>query len=179
MTTPPNTTVLIVDDDRAFCAALAAAFRRRGLAVAVAYNYDDALAEAEVWQPTRAVVDLKMPGRGGLELIGALKQAFPALQIVVLTGYGSIATAVEAIKLGAGHYLTKPATADEILAGFERTRPDLTVSPADEPMPLHDLEWEHIEQVLTDAGGNVSEAARRLGIHRRTLQRKLARKRTI
>lgn len=170
-------TVLVVDDDRAFCAALAAALRRRGFEVVVAYGYQDALSEAKAWAPSRAVVDLRMPGKDGLELVVALKGLLPELEIVVLTGYGSIATAVQAIKLGARHYLTKPATADEILQSFE-TDADVEVSPALQTMPLGDVEREHIEQVLVDVGGNVSEAARRLGLHRRTLQRKLARKRT-
>ncbi len=166
---------LVVDDDKAFCAALAAALRRRGQEVVVAHGYDEALAEAEVWGPSRAVIDLRMPGRGGLELLAALVAAHPALRVVVLTGYGSIATAVEAIKLGAVHYLTKPADVGEVLAAFERTAPSAEVAPEDSPMSLDAVEWEHLQQVLTDAGGNVSEAARRLGLHRRTLQRKLAR----
>ena len=177
MTSGAMNPVLVVDDDRAFCAALAAALRRRGFEVVVAYGYQDALNEAEVWAPKRAVVDLRMPGKDGLELVTALKGLLPALEIVVLTGYGSIATAVQAIKLGARHYLTKPATADEILRSFE-TDAIVEAGPSAQTMPLGDLEREHIEQVLVDVGGNVSEAARRLGLHRRTLQRKLARKRT-
>lgn len=168
-------TVLIVDDDRSFCAALAAALRRRGFASAVAHDYGEALAEADAWEPIKAVVDLRMPGKGGLDLVQSLRSKFPAIQVVVLTGFGSIATAVEAIKLGAQHYLTKPASVDEILAAFERTTADPDVTPPDEPMPLEDREREHIDHALNEAGGNVSEAARRLGIHRRTLQRKLAR----
>ncbi len=178
MSTDSRETLLVVDDDRPFCAALAAAVRRRGYSVAIAHNFDDGLAEAEVWLPSKAIVDLRMPGRSGLELVAALRSAHPGLQIVVLTGFGSIATAVEAIKLGARHYLTKPATADDILASFGRNQANPFVTPAEDPMPLDDLEWEHIEQVLRDAGGNISQAARRLGIHRRTLQRKLARRRS-
>ncbi len=168
-------TTLVVDDDRAFCAALAAALRRRGHEVVVAHGFDEALAEAQAWSPSRAIVDLRMPGRGGLELVAALTKAHPALRVVVLTGYGSIATAVEAIKLGAVHDLTKPADVAEILAAFERTEPSPDVSPGDGPMSLDEVEWEHLQQVLTDAGGNISEAARRLGLLRRTLQRTLAR----
>lgn len=175
MTASPQETVLIVDDDKNFCAALAAALRRRGFGSAIAYDYAEALAEAEAWTPTKAVVDLRLPGKGGLDVVQALRQLFPEIQVVVLTGFGSIATAVEAMKLGAYHYLTKPAGVDEILAAFERTTADPRVSPSDEPMPLEDREREHIDHALTEAGGNVSEAARRLGIHRRTLQRKLAR----
>lgn len=168
--------VLVVDDDRAFCSALAGSLRRRGCAVMVAHNFEDALAEAEAWSPDRAVVDLRMPGRGGLELVAALRRFDPTMAIVVLTGYGSIATAVEAIKLGATHYLTKPADPDELLRAFARTEPVFDEPPSPHPAkPLDELEWEHLQQVLTDCRGNISEAARRLGMHRRSLQRKLAR----
>ncbi len=168
-------TILVVDDDRAFCAALAGAMRRRGLKVMVAHDYDDAIAEADAWRPQLAVVDLRMPGRNGLEVIATLKTRLPDLRIVVLTGFGSIATAVEAIKLGAVHYLTKPADADEVLAAFARTEPNPELAPPTVPRPLEEVEWEHLQKVLTDCGGNISEAARRLGMHRRSLQRKLAR----
>ncbi len=169
-------TVLVVDDDKAFCQALAGALRRRGLAAVVAHNYDDALAEAEAWSPDRAVVDLRMPGRSGLELVAALRRSDPHMGIVVLTGYGSIASAIEAIKLGATYYLTKPAEADDILAAFTRTAPVMLEMPNPQSAkPLDELEWEHLQAVLTDCRGNISEAARRLGMHRRSLQRKLAR----
>lgn len=168
-------TILLVDDDRTFCAALAGALRRRGHTVLLAHDYDDALAEAQAWSPDRAVIDLRMPGRGGLEVVQALRVALPQLRLVVLTGYGSIATAVEAIKAGAVHYLTKPADADEIMAAFERTEANVEAAPACAPPRLEEVEWEHLQKVLTDAGGNISEAARRLGMHRRSLQRKLAR----
>lgn len=168
---------LVVDDDTAFCSTLAAALRRRGLSAVVAHGYEEALSEAAAWQPARAVVDLRMPGRGGLELVAALCREHPGISIVVLTGYGSIATAVEAIKLGAVHYLTKPADVGDVLAAFERQEPSLDVDPAQSPMSLSEVEWEHLQQVLADAGGNISEAARRLGMHRRTLQRKLAKRR--
>ncbi len=168
--------VLVVDDDRAFCNALAGALRRRGHTVVVAHGYDEAVAEAEAWSPDRAVIDLRMPGRGGLELVAALRRLDPALAIVVLTGDGSIATAVEAIKLGATHYLTKPADPDEILRAFGRTEPVIEEAPSPyAAKPLDELEWEHLQQVLTDCRGNISEAARRLNMHRRSLQRKLAR----
>ncbi len=169
-------TIMVVDDDRAFCAAMAGALRRRGYQTVVAHDYDEALAEAVAWQPLRAVIDLRMPGRGGLELVATLREKLPDLQMIVLTGFGSIATAVEAIKLGAVHYLTKPAEVDDVLAAFERTEPVLLEPPtSNKPTPLDELEWEHLQRVLTDCGGNVSEAARRLGMHRRSLQRKLAR----
>ena len=169
-------TIMIVDDDRPFCAALASAMRRRGYQVVVAHDYDEALAEAEAWAPERAVIDLRMPGRNGLEVVSSLRAQLPQLRMVVLTGFGSIATAVEAIKLGAVHYLTKPASIDELLAAFERTEPVLLDAPSvTQATPLDQLEWEHLQRVLTDSKGNVSEAARRLGMHRRSLQRKLAR----
>lgn len=174
---PLDDVVLVVDDDRTFCRALAGALRRQGARVVVAYDYDEALAEAQAWNPARAVVDLRMPGKGGLELIDALKRRHPSMRVVVLTGYGSIATAVEAIKVGAIHYLTKPVQIGELLAAFERTEAvvDAPAPPVDRPSTLEELEWEHLQRVLTDSGGNVSEAARRLGMHRRSLQRKLAR----
>ena len=173
---PDAETILITDDDKAFCAALSGAFRRRGYKVVVAHDYEDAINEATAWNPARAVVDLRMPGRGGLEVVGELHQKHPQMKIVVLTGYGSIATAVEAMKLGAVHYLTKPAEPDEVLAAFDRTQPATEVPAADaNPRSLEEVEWEHLQRVLTDCGGNISEAARRLGMHRRSLQRKLAR----
>ncbi|NVB40417.1 response regulator [Pseudenhygromyxa sp. WMMC2535] len=169
-------TIMIVDDDRAFCTALAGGLRRRGFGVVVAHDYDEALAEAEAWRPDRAVIDLRMPGHSGLEVVAKLRRLLPGLRMVVLTGFGSIATAIEAIKLGAVHYLTKPASIDELLAAFDRTEPVLLDAPAaTTATPLDQLEWEHLQRVLTDCQGNVSEAARRLGMHRRSLQRKLAR----
>ena len=167
-------TILLVDDDRTFCAALAGALRRRGFSVVVAHDYDEGRAEAEAWKPSRAVVDLRMPGPNGLEMVATLMKDYPDMRIVVLTGYGSIATAVEAIKAGAVHYLTKPASAEEILAGFDRTEA-VSELPAMETPALPEVEWEHLQRVLAECGGNISEAARRLGMHRRSLQRKLAR----
>ena len=174
-TAPDAETILLTDDDKAFCAAMSGAFRRRGLKVVVAHDYEDAISEAAAWNPARAVVDLRMPGRGGLEVVAELKQKHPAMKIVVLTGYGSIATAVEAMKLGAVHYLTKPAEPDEVLAAFDRTEPATEIPTDANPRSLEEVEWEHLQRVLTDSGGNISEAARRLGMHRRSLQRKLAR----
>jgi two-component system response regulator RegA len=171
-----ETTIMVVDDDRTFCAALSGALRRRGYQTIVAHDYEEALTEAEAWRPLRAIIDLRMPGRGGLELVASLREKLPDLQMIVLTGFGSIATAVEAIKLGAVHYLTKPAEVDDVLAAFGRTEPVLLDVPVvTKATPLDELEWEHLQRVLTDCGGNVSEAARRLGMHRRSLQRKLAR----
>lgn len=168
-------TILLVDDDRAFCVALSGALRRRGFKVIVAHNYDDAMAEAAAWSPDRAVVDLRMAGHGGLAVVAGLKEQLPAIRVVVLTGYGSIATAVEAIKIGAIHYLTKPTEVEELLAAFDRTAAAINTPPPEHPRSLEEVEWEHLQMVLTECGGNISEAARRLGMHRRSLQRKLAR----
>ncbi len=170
----PN--LLLVDDDETFCRVLSAALERRGFAVSVAHTVADGLATAELDFPEYAVVDLKMPGSSGLELVRKLKELDTHTKIVVLTGYASVATAVEAIKLGAVHYLAKPADADEIVAAFQRDSGDANVPVEARPLPLSRLEWEHIQKVLTESGGNISETARRLGLHRRTLQRKLAKR---
>lgn len=167
--------ILLVDDDHAFTGALGGALRRRGFRVVASHDFDDAVIQAARTQFDLAVVDLRMPGRGGLELVAELHRIQPAANIIVLTGYGSIATAVEAIKLGAMQYLTKPAGADEILAAFARRTPSTDVNPPASPRPLEEVQWEHLQKVLTDCQGNISEAARRLGMHRRSLQRKLAR----
>jgi two-component system response regulator RegA len=169
-----NGDLLVVDDDAVLRERLGRALRDRGLAVRTAASFDDAVARAREHPPARAVVDLRMPGRSGLELVRELRDIAPAIEIVVLTGYGSIATAVEAMRLGAVHYLPKPADAEDVLAAFER-REAPPVEPAAASAPsLARAEWEHINRVLADSGGNVSEAARRLGLHRRSLQRKLS-----
>jgi two-component system response regulator RegA len=174
MTAP---SLLLVDDDAIFRERLARAFRERGFDVRTAGNADEALLAARADSPEFAVVDLRMPGKSGLELVRDLHELDAATRIVVLTGYGSIATAVDAIKLGAAHYLAKPADADDLLAAFERAAaPPLAATETDYAAPsLARAEWEHINRVLSDCGGNVSEAARRLGLHRRSLQRKLSR----
>jgi two-component system response regulator RegA len=167
--------LLVVDDDETFRARLARAFAARGLDVSTAADGAAALAEAKRAQPDYAVVDLKMPGGSGLDLVPDLVAALPALRIVVLTGYGSIASAVEALHRGAHHYLSKPADADEIIAALEADKPAAAPPPAPlaPPPTLARAEWEHMSRILADCGGNVSEAARRLGITRRTLQLKL------
>jgi two-component system response regulator RegA len=167
--------LLIVDDDAVFRERLARAFRARDYEVRTAADFDEALALARADSPEMAVIDLRMPGRSGLELTRELHALDPATRILVLTGYGSIATAIEAVRLGATYYLSKPADADDVLAAFARGEsPPLEPPPADYVAPsLARAEWEHINRVLSDCGGNVSEAARRLGIHRRSLQRKL------
>jgi len=165
-------TLLVVDDDTVFRTRLARAFRERGYAVREAANGDEALALAREESPELAVVDLRMPGPGGLDVVRGLHEIDPTTRIVVLTGYGSVATAVEAMRLGATHYLAKPADADDLLAAFARAEGPPAL---DQPVPsLARVEWEHINRVLADCGGNVSQAARLLGLHRRSLQRKLA-----
>lgn len=166
--------LLLVDDDATFREVLASALDKRGFAVRVAQDVASGLRAAEEASPEFAVVDLKMPGPSGLELVKHLKELDPHTRIVVLTGYASIATAVEAIKLGAIHYLAKPADADEIVAAFTRVAGDAAAPVAPRPLSVNRLEWEHIQKVLAECGGNISETARRLGMHRRTLQRKLA-----
>ncbi len=174
--TADKPSLLLVDDDDTFCQVLSAALERRGFAVRVAHDVVEGLAAAEGDAPEFAVIDLKMPGPSGLELVKKLKALDAHTRIVVLTGYASVATAVEAIKLGATHYLAKPADADEIVAAFSRDSGNAAVPLEAKPLPLSRLEWEHIQKVLTECGGNISETARRLGMHRRTLQRKLGKR---
>lgn len=169
-------TLLIVDDDRTFCRVLAEAFEKRGFAVYTANDVPAGLEAAASTLPEYAVIDLRMPGASGLELVQKLKALDENTRIVVLTGYAAIATAVEAIKLGAVHYLAKPAHADEILAAFHHDEGDPGVSVNTRPLSVARLEWEHIQKVLNECQGNISETARRLGMHRRTLQRKLAKR---
>jgi two-component system, response regulator RegA len=167
--------LLIVEDDEVLRRRLARAFRDRGFEVREAASGEDALQLAQGDPPEHAVVDLRMPGLSGLDVVKGLKALEPSTVVVVLTGYGSIATALEAVRLGATHYLTKPADADDVLAAFSRASSP-PAPPPDEPQPasLARVEWEHINRVLADCGGNVSQAARLLGIHRRSLQRKLS-----
>ena len=166
--------LLIVEDDDTLRERLARAFEHRGFEVETAATTADADRAVAQETPEFVVLDLHMPGASGLDLIPRLKTADLATRIVVLTGYGSIATALEAIRLGATHYLTKPADADEILAAFDPgTDKEREAQPL-RPMSLDRVQWEHINRVLVECHGNVSEAARALGIHRRSLQRKLA-----
>lgn len=168
-------TILIVDDDEVFCRTLATALGRRGYATCVAHDAEDAMRAARDQRPDFAVVDLRLPGQSGLMLIKRLREVLPDARMVVLTGFGSIATTVDAIKLGACYYLTKPANADEILAALRHDEPEFAdTQPLDETPSVYRVEWEHIHRVLAEQKGNVSESARLLGIHRRTLQRKLS-----
>ncbi len=167
--------ILLVDDDERLRERLAQALIKRGYAVRCAGNYDDAMSIAKEISPELAVVDLRMPGPSGLELLRALKELDPETRIVVLTGYGSIATTIDAMRLGAVYYLQKPADADEVLAAFARAdAPPLDSMPDNlDPPSLERVKWEHVARVLSDSGGNVSEAARKLKLHRRSLQRML------
>ena len=171
---------LLVDDSEPFRERLAQALRERGCEVATAANYDEAMQAARSAPCRRAVVDLRMPGRSGLELLRDLKEAVPEMEILMLTGFGSIATAIEAVKLGAVNFLPKPADVDDIMLAFRRganpapgNAGAIELEAPVEAPSLARAEWEHIHRVLSDCNGNISEAARRLGIHRRSLQRKL------
>ncbi len=162
---------LVVDDDDTLRGRMEKSLTRRGYNVCCAADYDEALQVAQQRQPHLAVLDLKMPGKSGLDLLSALKEISPDTKAVILTGYGSITNAVEAIKLGAMNYVTKPADADEVLAALDELETDQTDDFA--APSLATAQWEHIQRVLAECNGNISEAARVLDIPRRTLQRKL------
>jgi two-component system response regulator RegA len=169
-------TILVVEDDNAFRHVLVSALADRGYSALGVPDAASAVAAARDTRPEMAVVDLRLPDGNGLEVVREFKAINPAMAVVVLTGYGSIATALESVRLGALHYLTKPTDADRILAAFEH---GLAARPRDlptDPPSLARVEWEHLQRVLTDCDGNVSEAARRLGMHRRSLQRKLSKR---
>lgn len=165
--------LLLVDDDENHCWALQGAFEKRGYAVRVANCVPQALKMIQDWPVGYATVDLRMAGPSGLTLIPRLKLANPAVRIVVITGFASIATAVEAIKLGAVHYLLKPVDVDLVEAAFQRVRGNENVPASQFRISVDRLAWEHIQGTLLDHRGNISAAARALGMHRRTLQRKL------
>jgi two-component system response regulator RegA len=167
--------ILIVDDDAVLRERLAVAFRARGYEAHTAEDHDSAIQSAERDSPEYALVDLRLPGRSGLEIVRALRAIDSETKIVVLTGYGSIATALDAVRLGATNYISKPADIDDILTAFARGNTPPSAPPASTftSPSLARAEWEHINRVLSDSDGNVSEAARRLQIHRRSLQRKL------
>lgn len=164
--------LLIVDDDEPFRERLARAMRERDFETRTASDVARARAVIAEWPPTHALVDLKMPGESGLELLPDLGKVRPPPRTVVLTGFGSIATAVEAVRLGADDYLTKPTDADRIETALLKSRVMNPVPEIQAPS-LDRVEWEHIHRVLNECGGNISQAARALGIERRTLQRKL------
>jgi two-component system response regulator RegA len=172
-----GTTILLVDDDDRLRERLGRALTERGHRVLAAADHDQAMTAARSDRPDRAIVDLRMPGPHGLLVIRDLLALHPALEIVVVTGYGTIATAVEAMRLGARDVLTKPCHADQILAAFDAdadAEPEPAADLAYEVPSLARVEREHIERVLRECNGNISKAARVLGMHRRTLQYKLA-----
>ncbi len=166
--------ILVIDDDEAFRYTLAKSIRRRGMEAFEAANGDEACQLLNAKQIDACVLDLKLEGESGLHLLPELLGLHPKLAVVVLTGYASIATAVEAVKMGAINYLSKPADTDEILAALEGNIHVEEEAVLDaQPMSVDRLEWEHIQRVLGENQGNISETARALGMHRRTLQRKL------
>ena len=165
--------LLIVEDDATFARTLARSFERRGYRVHVAASGEEADQLLASIHPRFAVVDLKLGSASGLTSVQRLHAFDPAMKIVVLTGYASIATAVEAIKLGASHYLPKPANTDEIEAAFGKSAGDAEIPLTSQPTSIKTWEWERIHETLAEADFNVSETARRLGMHRRTLARKL------
>ncbi|APR85682.1 Dna binding response regulator PrrA (RegA) [Minicystis rosea] len=167
--------VLVVDDDEVYRTRLARAFAGRGFRVMEAADIEQALAQARITPADYAVIDLRLPGGSGLLVLDALKKIRPETNVVVLTGYGSIATAVDAVHRGATNFVPKPADVDDLLVAFARgTHPADRSVLEHEPPSLARAEWEHINRVLGDCGGNISQAARVLRIERRSLQRKLA-----
>ncbi len=166
-------TLLIVDDDTTFSSILSRALTRRGYQVVTAETAAAAVDLCKQHQPHQAVVDLKLETESGLNILPQLKEINPDIQMLILTGYSSISTAVEAIKMGAINYLCKPAGVDDILAAFGNTKPNPAMSIKETPPSVDRLEWEHIQKVLAENNGNISATARSLGMHRRTLQRKL------
>jgi len=168
--TAQTRTLLVVDDDAVFRERLVRAMRDRGYDASGVGDHEAAMTAARQDSPELALVDLRLPGQSGLDVVRDLKALDSSTVVVVLTGYGSITTAVESVKLGATSYLTKPADADQVVAAFQGAH---TQDDAEVPS-LARVEWEHIQRVLADCGGNVSQAARLLGIHRRSLQRKLS-----
>ena len=170
--------LLIVEDDAAFARTLSRSFERRGYRVLLTASLEEVTQVLQAESPQYAVVDLKLAGgASGLACVQSLHEHDPDMLIVVLTGYASIATAVEAIKLGACHYLVKPSNTDDIEAAFGRAEGNADVSLTERPTSIKTLEWERIHETLAATGFNISETARRLGMHRRTLARKLGKQR--
>ena len=167
---------LIVDDDQAFCQVLSRVLVRQGNSVSTANNGKQAADHCDNQLVIeRVILDLKLEQESGLSILVDLRQRLPSAEILILTGYSSISTAVEAIKLGAVNYLCKPASAEDIVQAFSVSgKPIESISAT--PTSVNRLEWEHIQRVLSDNGGNISATARSLGMHRRTLQRKLQKK---
>lgn len=169
----PQPVLLLVDDDPTFCGVLRKALGKRGFEVHAATDVEEGIRLAESVYPEYAVIDLRIGQSSGLILVRRLHELDANTRIVMLTGFASVATAVEAIKLGAVHYLAKPAEVDEIISALHKDDGDDSVEIKDKPLSVRRLEWEHLQKILVEHGGNVSAAARALGMHRRTLQRKL------
>jgi two-component system response regulator RegA len=169
-------TLLIVDDDRIFADTLARSIGKRGYETFVANTADQALKLMDEIEVDQVVLDMKLADTSGLKLLPQLLHANPETRVVILTGYSSISTAVEAIKLGAINYICKPCDADEVLLAFEQTAGNPQAELPAKPPSVNRLEWEHIQRVLQENDGNISATARSLGMHRRTLQRKLQKK---
>jgi len=176
MTEKDEPAVLIIDDDEVFHQRLRRAFEKRGWEAQVAASGTEAMVLARQTGPDLAIVDLRLPSESGLDVVRSLRELDSTIAIVVLTGYGSIATAMEAVRRGANHYLSKPVDVDQILAVYgEITAPTPGEAPPPASVPsLARVQWEHIQRVMTDCGGNISQAAKLLGLHRRSLQRKLS-----
>jgi len=172
---PEDRTILIVDDDHAFAERLARALAQRGFSPSLAFSVAEALAKVASDPPRYAVIDLKLGDGGGLDAMRALKERRPDSRAIILTGYGAIASAVTAVKLGAFDYLSKPANADEIVAALMNEKVDAAEAP-EAPMSADRVRWEHIQRVYESCEHNVSETARQLRMHRRTLQRILAKR---
>jgi two-component system response regulator RegA len=167
--------IVVVDDDQIFRSRLCRAFRDRGCEAHEARTKEECLNFATSVSPDLVLLDLKMPNISGLDLIQDIKHIDTTISVVMLTGYGSIPTAMQALKLGADHYLAKPADAEQILDAYAELKNDATARHAPTTVPsLARVEWEHIQRVLADCDGNISQAAKLLGIHRRSLQRKLS-----
>ncbi len=172
---PGERSVLIVEDDRSFLQRLAKALESRGFLVTIAESVADGLLQVERAAPAFAVVDMRLGDGNGLDVISALKRRRPEARGIILTGYGNIATAVNAVKLGAVDYLAKPVDADDVVAAL-LAQDNRKIEPPENPMSADRVRWEHIQRIYELCGRNVSETARRLNMHRRTLQRILAKR---
>jgi two-component system, response regulator RegA len=172
---PSDRSLLIVEDDKSFLQRLARAMEGRGFAVTTAESVAEGLTQLETTSPAFAVVDMRLEDGNGLDVISALKRRRPDARAIILTGYGNIATAVNAVKLGAVDYLSKPVDADDVVAAL-LALDGRKAEPPENPMSADRVRWEHIQRIYELCGRNVSETARRLNMHRRTLQRILAKR---
>lgn len=171
--------LLIIDDDENYREVLARSLSRKGFVVAIAANVEESLAGCRAHDPEYILLDLNLAGQSGLNLIQPLLDIVPAARIVILTGYASIQTAVGALKLGAVQYLPKPASVADIVKALLVDGVDIPELPDEDRMTVQHLEWEYIQRILAEHGGNIAATARALRMHRRTLQRKLAKKRPM